>query len=272
MKRILEYKVFDILKNKENEKFLDKVKQENPDLYSKFLNIVGNKGLEVAKQKYQEYEPEFIKSENLRKKRERTKEIKEEKKQKILNDFEPQIQSIEKILINSPLKKIERFIKNDENISNYLKNYRIEKHYKKDFLEFLKNPSKHLTQIKRGKLRIESLNYSRRTYSEYDFEMTTVIINIIHFYESGMNIFDELETSEKETFWLDFQTSKSLTYAERLKETEFILDRNSEIKKLGNKYVTETELFDNMEKYSYYLSDEYYKEWKFKNTVNKYNL
>ena len=59
MKRILEYKVFDILKNKENENFLDKVKKENPDLYSKFLNIIGNKGLEIAKQKYQEYYPEF---------------------------------------------------------------------------------------------------------------------------------------------------------------------------------------------------------------------
>ncbi len=60
MKKILEYRVFDLLKDKDNEKFLDKVKKENPDMYAKFLNLVGNKGLEVAKQKYQEYDPEYV--------------------------------------------------------------------------------------------------------------------------------------------------------------------------------------------------------------------
>lgn len=270
MKRILEYKVFDILKNKENEEFLNKVKKENPELYTKFLNIVSNKGLEIAKQKYQEYDPEFVKSEKLRKKRERTKEFKEEKKQQFLKTLEPQIQYIEKILSNSPLKIIERIIKNDEIISNYLKNYRIEKQYKNNFLEFLRNPSKFLTNIKRGKLRIESLNYTKETFEDYFEVSKKILINIIHFYNRGIN--DKFENYNEEIFWLEFNTTKYLSYNERLKETEFILDRNNEIKNLGNKYVSEKELFDSIEKYSYYLSDKYYKEWKFKNTVSKYNI
>ena len=71
MNRILEYRVFDLLKDPENEKFLDKVKKENPDEYNRFLNLVGNKGLEVAKQKYQIYDPEYKKQKEAEEKAEK---------------------------------------------------------------------------------------------------------------------------------------------------------------------------------------------------------
>ena len=52
MKLILEYSAYNVLKDESNYEFLKKVKNENPDLYSKFMNIVIKKGLEYAKKEY----------------------------------------------------------------------------------------------------------------------------------------------------------------------------------------------------------------------------
>jgi len=40
--------------------FLDKVKKENPEMFAKFLNIVKNKGLDIAIEKYKEFDKEYI--------------------------------------------------------------------------------------------------------------------------------------------------------------------------------------------------------------------
>jgi hypothetical protein len=62
MKNLIESIVKNILKESEEEyTFLKKVVGENPSLYSRFYSIVKNKGLEVAKEKYKEYDPELIK-------------------------------------------------------------------------------------------------------------------------------------------------------------------------------------------------------------------
>ena len=42
MKKLLEYRVFDLLKDPDNEKFLSKVKTENPDLYVQFTSYYSN--------------------------------------------------------------------------------------------------------------------------------------------------------------------------------------------------------------------------------------
>jgi len=76
MKRLFEFKVYDILQDKDNEKFLDKVKKENPDLYTRFLNIVGNKGLDVAKEKYKEFDPVLVKIQQQKDKDEKALEKK----------------------------------------------------------------------------------------------------------------------------------------------------------------------------------------------------
>ena len=61
MKKLLEFGVFDILKDPKNEEFLDKVKKENRDLYPQFLNILKRKGLEVAMKEYEPHDPNYIK-------------------------------------------------------------------------------------------------------------------------------------------------------------------------------------------------------------------
>ena len=40
--------------------FLRKIKSENPNMFTRFYNIVKNKGLDVAKEKYDEFDPQKI--------------------------------------------------------------------------------------------------------------------------------------------------------------------------------------------------------------------
>jgi hypothetical protein len=110
MRRILEFRVYDILKDPENEKFLDQVKKENPNLYSKFLNIVGNKGLEKAKEKYKEYDPiavEKIEKAEKEKQRlinkEKLEKAKKEYRNLILNKYKDKIDEINNILADDKL-------------------------------------------------------------------------------------------------------------------------------------------------------------------------
>ena len=48
MKRLFEFRVYDIIKDDNNREFLNKVKDENPELYDRFMSLIGNKGLEIA--------------------------------------------------------------------------------------------------------------------------------------------------------------------------------------------------------------------------------
>ncbi|MCF7866773.1 hypothetical protein K9L67_06030 [Candidatus Woesearchaeota archaeon] len=93
MKILFEFRVYDIMKDESNRKFLNKVKDENPELYGRFMSLVGNKGLEIAKQKYKQYDPIEIdeikrkeKREELRVARDEKLMKKEEKFSKISND------------------------------------------------------------------------------------------------------------------------------------------------------------------------------------------
>ena len=126
--KILEFRLYDLLKNKDNEDFLNKVKKENPDKYSMFINILGNKGLETAKLKYEIYDPEFIKKEKEKEKTEKA-EIrkqnriynKEQFHNEILQKYSSEINAINDILRNSLLKKIQKLIKNDRNLLRFSK-------------------------------------------------------------------------------------------------------------------------------------------------------
>ena len=68
LKNLLEAK-FD-LETTEVEKFLDKVKLENPKELARFRSIIKNKGLKSAKKRYKEIDPKVI----LQKKKELSKE------------------------------------------------------------------------------------------------------------------------------------------------------------------------------------------------------
>lgn len=278
MKKILEYKVFDLLKDKDNENFLDKVKKENPDLYAHFLSILGNKGLEVAKQKYQEYDPEYVelqkkkeKEEKLKRKKQNTKEFREEHKKFILNDLKTEISEIEDILLHTQLKDLEKFINNDDRISEYLDSCRSKKIYTNNFKPLLKNPNR-LSYELRYDIKIDSLIFATKYYS-YDIyeEEQQEVIKISQFYNQKTkvltySIYYNLFSNDE-----DF-----LPKIDGDKKNEFLVQRKNkaqEFEKIGDKL---SEIYESLKKFSVLLDEriyqKWYEEWELRSSANKYNL
>lgn len=78
------------LKNQDALNFIHKVRVENPELVSKFSSIIVNRGLEEAKKKYAQYDPEEIKKKNKQNKLISKSVVKQEYKDKIdaeLNEY-----------------------------------------------------------------------------------------------------------------------------------------------------------------------------------------
>jgi hypothetical protein len=65
---------FEDLRTTESKEFLDKVKQENPEQIVRFLSLIKNKGLEIAKEKYIEIDPEVLKQKKVELSKEKAKE------------------------------------------------------------------------------------------------------------------------------------------------------------------------------------------------------
>lgn len=283
MKRLFEFKTYDILQDKDNEKFLDKVKKENPELYTRFLNLVGNKGLDVAKEKYKEFDPEYVKIQKqkekeekaLRKKignKERNKQLSKELEIKFLKDYKSEIEYVENILLNSPLKTLEQHIQNNKIIGNLFKEFT--KRYKNDFHEKLKKP-----RLSRGenldfhyKVLVDSLSYS---YVDYE----ATIYSTVKIYKKVMTILQYYDASTKNlsyNIYFDFphQFDYNNFIADRDKEDVFIQSRNTYITDvLSKSNIDKAELYDIIfGKLEHILKDEVYDNWKMKHDANKYNL
>ena len=272
MKKIFEFKVFDILQDKENVKFLDKVKKENPDLYTKFLNLIGNKGLDFAKDKYQEYEPEYVKQKIEKEKKisdAEKKKIKKEKqefeKQEVLKKYKDVIDEIESAMFSFDLYEIESEISKDKNIQNYIKSCSTRKSRENKFNQTLKKSASVLEyELNNRYLSLEIVKYKTNfTYSYYHNN-----INII-FLEYFYNI-----KQKKLEFTVSFNLfDEPILSMEKNKEEEFLFDRNRYIIKELNKFrVSKEEVIDSIKNLSYTLSDEYYNDWKIKNDADKYNI
>jgi len=271
MRKILEYRVFDLLKNKDNEVFIDKVKKENPELTGKFLSILGNKGLEIAKQKYQQYDPDFIESEKKRIKKENSKKIKEKVKKFTLKKFESEILEVKNILKNSKLKEILKYIQNDKNISGYLDSFRAVKKYKNEFLDIIRKPQKMNYKFYRWDFVIDSLSFMSSNYSYYNYGDTKreSVLNIKQFYD--------LKTKKiSYSIYFTLIDEDFRLRIDRNKEDIFIRSRNDYINKLGKTNISISELYNILHKFSDTLSediyDRWYKEWELKQNMNKYNL
>lgn len=281
MKKLLEYRVFDLLKNPENEKFLSKVKKENPDLYMQFLNIVGNKGLEVAKQKYQYHDPDVKKEREKKEKEEKAlkkklgnKKYKEDQIKSYLDSYKKEIDEYETALIFSPLHTLANKIKSDDRISEYLESCRAKKSYKNKFKELLKQP-RYLSYRFDSRLNLDSLSFYAKNYSYQDGQdLTNSIIRIEHFYkkdtkESTFDVYFRLFDNEWDSYFLPRIDGK--------KESVFLRQRNEQAQKLDKTNIGEKELYDIIfNKFSVLLDDRVYqrwhKEWELRQNANKYNL
>lgn len=280
MRKIFEFKAFDVVNNPDNQEFLKKVKEQNPNLYSRFVSLIGNKGLEVAKDKYKQYDPEWIKNRFKVQKREKKKENKEQKKQEILDKWKPEIDTINSLLKTSALKKeILNFIENDENISKYFKKNFIKKKYKNLFIDDLKKPFR-LNNMLGAKLN-RMINIDKLEFFEISFEDETI---------SGIWYGDEINKSKKileinqvydlsnsEIYYNIYPSFSSISssFEEHVSyegNREYIQERNSEINKLRDYHLNKKELFDVIKQISYALSDEHYEEWQIRKDANRYNL
>ena len=183
VRRILEYRIFDLMKDPENEKFLDKVKIENPDLYTKFLNLVANKGLTIAKEKYVQYDPDVVKERLEKEKKEKElqkklgkKEYTKNRDQAALEAYSEEIKEIEDIISNSILKVLDKKMMENKNIGTYLID--ATKKYTNIFKTLLKKPQRIGWEI-RTNVKTDSLTYS--VFSFWENRLTN-IINIAQYY------------------------------------------------------------------------------------------
>ena len=276
MRKLLEYRVFDILKDPENEKFLDKVKKENRDLYAKFLNLVGNKGLEFAKKEYQYHDPEYKKQQEQKEKEEKAlikkigrKEYKERQNQSYLDQWASEIKEVQNILLSSELKNLANKIKMDKRLNDFLSNTK--KQYHNDFLDILKKP-KYLYLEFNHDMKIGTLSYTCSAYGYWDDDLSMRIMRIVQLYN---------QKTKKLTYSIFFDLPESGSYtspkSDRTKEREFIIQRNEHIKVMRKSNISLEELYDILfNKVSPALDervyDKWYEKWKMMNNANKYNI
>jgi len=273
MRRIFEFKVFDILQDKENVKFLDKVKKENPLLYTKFINLVGNKGLEIAKERYKIYEPEYVKNkiEEDKIKTAYIKKIgrdkfKKEEDERILKEYENEIDEIENLMFNSELYHIDLYINSDQNISNYLNDVGIKSKYV-DFFNKLKKTPKNLNRLLHGYTQIDSIYFAEKNLLKIQ-PIKDYLIKISQSYDI-----------ENKKFKYDIYFSSNMHDQDYLipiiyrnKETEFIEYRSTYIWKLSKYHINKDELYNIINNYSKAFTDDFYNEWSIIHDSDKYNL
>lgn len=283
MKKVLEYKVFDLLKNKDNSEFLDKVKKENPDMYSKFLNIVGNKGLEIAKQKYQEFDPEYIKQKKKEEKHKLSLLKKKSKKENIKNvvdnilkSNEVKVKEIENIISNSVLIKVYNYLMKDERISNYFKSYNVKKQYVNNFKLLIDKPTNmgiyRLKNIFEYNSIIDTLLMTYEEPDIYEWEDNGVkeknIIKINQYYDSNKKEF---------TYSIYFKMPDFIFKKIDIGKNENFLRLRSEfIEKMNTNNITISEVYNIIDKFSAALDERvyqnWYEKWKQNQTIGKYNL
>jgi hypothetical protein len=289
MRKIFEFKAFDVVNNPENEEFLKKVKKQNPDLYSRFVSIIGNKGLEAAKDKYKQYDPEWLKNRYKVQKREKNKESKEQKKEEALKYLKPKMEIVQSILDNTYLKTLEKQIFNDPLIGSYLKSYGARKQYKNEFLNLLKKPLRLGNELRRT-FNLDRLNFIIKDYPDFDFDddfdyfdgekRESSIIQIYQncVFEPDPN-FETLGT--KLSYIIKFNlprlyNKKLLSKVDKDKDLEFIETRRlicDSLSKGVSHRVYQEELNDIIfNKFKSTLTDEFYEDWQLQQNVNKYNL
>jgi len=253
MKKLFEFRVFDIMKDDENREFLNKVKDENPELYDRFMSLVGNKGLEIAKQKYLQYDPEWIKEQKRKKTKEEKQREKEESKdrfrQRFLDKYREAVTNINIHLARTPLRDVIYIIREEKNLKRWKKQYKTLFKDVDSSLHDMENepidsvkiiPPYYRYRSEFGDEHIEIKQYVNLDENKKKIKDVKFTI-IFHFEPEG---FDEFEADR------DIKIGQLTTYIR--------LNLN-ELKEL-------------LEKFKYYMSDEYRKNWEIEQETEKYNL
>jgi len=274
MKKIFEFKVFDILQDKENVKFLDKVKKENSELYTKFLNLIGNKGLNIAKQKYEEFDPEYRKKLDIIEK-ERINHIKkigrekfkEEENDRILKEYDSEITDIQNKMYSSELYNIMLYISKDKNISKYFNSAKIKSRYV-DVFDKLIRKTNNFTKDTYGYFEIDNINFNSAHIKNVYTGKIPNFISIHQFYNLRTKLFKYSIIFNEYLF----DSNIFLQNIDKNKNKKFIADREYKIEELKKFFIFKNELYKTIDDFSNLLSDEYYNEWSIINDTSKFNI
>ncbi len=255
MKRIFEYRVYDILKDDDNREFLDKVKDENPDMYGRFVSLVGNKGLEVAKQRYLKHDPVEINRVKKEKKKETREQQKwtrlEQKHNFIMSNYGDAIKKISDHLDTSPLKKILPIIKQEKNLRKW------KKQYKSSNLKI----GNQITSFSASKP-IDTVVLSPRIYKNR---------NTIEFQEDSITIYQYVDLlrggNSIKKFYFSIIFAFDIDFVD-----DFNMARNLKLDSLRTLNTDYDGLMEVIEKFKYYMSDKYREDWEVEKESEKYNL
>lgn len=272
--RILEFRIFDLLKNKDNEEFINKVKTENPELYVKFVNILGRNGLDFAKAEYLKYSPEYLKDQRKKESLEKRKEKIKKEKEDLLLKYKLEIDEVENILDNSELFNLEIYIEKNKTLRKYLTQCSTKVKYNNLFLKLKKTPHKLIKYINGRYNRlsfdmdIDEIDYSL-TFKHYEISRKRSIINIRQMYN-----YKDFEVKYNIDF--NFNYRSKLPDMDKHKKREFLDWRSTFIGSLDKSNINITEVYNLIDKFSSLLSDEYYEnwleEWNLKQEIEMYNL
>lgn len=252
MKRLFEFRVYDIMKDEDNRKFLSKVKDENPDIYDRFMSLIGNKGLEIAKQKYKQYDPVEIAERSRRKTKEEKEKVKEEALRKKEEKFGRISYEIYEYLETSPLKSILPILRKEKNLTSWIKKYKT----------LFKGPNSFNLRTSGWRdnvwhIDVDEFNYLRSAYmKELDENVSVKIKQTLTINNNKI---------EKSRFNVSFNYEGFFD--------KFENDRAVKIEQLNSyKYVSFEEVKKLLEKFKYYMSDKYKEDWKIEQEAGKYNL
>lgn len=260
MKRLFEFRVFDIMKDDDNREFLNRVKDENLDKYDRFMSLVGNKGLEIAKQKYFQYDPIEIKRIAKEKKDTTRKEQNILRKQRdheyLMSVYGDVLKEITEYLKTSPLKGILNIIKQEKNLKNWKKQYKT-------------------GDLKLGDSRISSFNEAR--------PIDTVVLTPRIYKSSYINEFREDTFTIYQYVSLSRDRKSVRNYYFSIKfdfdfnffvntDSEFEEDKFAKIYKLRRTNMDIEQLKEVLEEFKYYMSDKFEEDCKIEKEVERYNL
>jgi len=257
MKKIYEFRVYDIMKDDNNREFLNKVKDENPELYDRFMSLVGNKGLEIAKQKYVQYDPEEIKKVEKESKRNKKIAQKQRKKQNyhdyIMNEYGDVFREVTEYLKTSPLKGILNIVTQEKNLKRWKKLYRTGD---------LKLSNSMITSFSPSKP-IDKINITPRIYKNMD---------VVEFREDSVKIYQYVNLSRDKQSIIGYYFSIRFDFELDFIGDDFDIEKNNKINELRRSSIDLEGLKEILEMFKYYMSDKYKEDWKIEQEVGKYNL
>jgi len=246
-----------ITSNTEENLFLDKIRVENPELVNKFKSLIKNKGLEIAKQKYKEFDPIEIKK-NLHDVKISNKRTERKNKEKELREFwKNDINEIWDLMLNNSLKST---IKNNKYLNDFPYKYR------NDFSKIEKNIFTFDSQMSRNyMISLERIDL----YKEENSFETGDHISIRSFFSP----------MKEETFFdKDAIFEKSILYIVEFKfnlngRNELIAIRNQHINRLGGpRRITVDKFNETLNEFSRLMSPEFLKQLQIEKDANKFGL